>query len=243
MAEGPPQNAPDEPADPNTSVTDSEDSDRDVFLSPVESQQGSPGDSPGHDDPEQTDQSEDSGQSQNSSNTNATTHTSDDEPNDDGRPSRLTRGKPVRRQRSRSHPPTQVPPPTVQIIHIHAPGERHCEECQQQEAPAQQNERATSPQRENPAPRPVPGAQRAAPPRPVPGAQRAAPPTVRGAPPQQVTRSGRVTMRPAVLGYQPGFAQHESRHPPQTFRLPRAVAPNQPKTAKPTDIWPTSTDV
>ena len=69
MAEGPPQNAPDEPADPNTSVTDSEDSDRDVFLSPVESQQGSPGDSPGHDDPEQTDQSEDSGQSQNSSNT------------------------------------------------------------------------------------------------------------------------------------------------------------------------------
>ena len=231
MAEGPPQNAPDETADPNTSDSDSEDSDRDVFLSPAQSQQGSPSDSSSHNDPEPTDQSEASGQSQNSSGTNATAHTSDDEPNDDSRPSRLTRGKPVRRQRSRSHPPTQAPLPTVQVIHIHAPGEPLCENCQQQEAPAQQNERVTPPQRENPVPRPVPGTQRAA------------PPTVRGAPPQQVTRSGRTTIRPAVLGYQPGFAQHESRHPPQTFRMPRAVAPKQPKTAKPTDIWPTSTDV
>merc|ERR1712055_803824 len=48
---------------------------------------------------------------------------------------------------------------TIHYLHYHSlPRERHCEECQQQEAPAQQNERATSPQRENPAPRPVPGA-------------------------------------------------------------------------------------
>ena len=229
MTGGPPQNAPDEPADPNTSDTDSEDSDRDVFLSPGGSQQGSPNDSSGHNDLEQTDQSEDSGQSQNNSGSNETAQTSDDEPDDDGRLSRLARGRePVRRHRSRSHPPTQAPLPTIQPyprpIHIHAPGEPLCENCQQQEAPAQQNERDTPPQRENPMPRPDPDTQRVA------------PPTAQGALPQQVSRFGRQIIRPAVLGYLPNFAQQDSRDPPQGFRLPRPAAPKPPKTAKPTNI-------
>ena len=93
-----------------------------------------------------------------------------------------------------------------------------------QGAPAQQNERVAHPQRENQVPRPGPSSKRTA------------PPLAQGAPPQQVTRSGRVSMRPPTLGYLSGFVPQESRNPTGAFRLPRAVAPKQPKTAGPTDV-------
>ena len=169
----------------------------------------------------------------------------------------------MKRLRSKTHPPTRKVPPTYQPypgpIHVHAPGEPTCEDCQQRMALAQQNERVTPPQREDPVPRPDPDNQRPAPPtvqgapaqqnervahpqrenqvpRPGPSSKRTAPPLAQGAPPQQVTRSGRVSMRPPTLVYQPGFVPQESRHPTGAFRLPRAVAPKQPKTAGPTDV-------
>merc|ERR1712015_253291 len=63
------------------------------------------------------------------------------------------------------------------------------------DAPAQQNERITQPQKENPVPGPDSGTQRSAPPqrkdpipRPDPHSQRPAPPTVQGTPAQQSER-------------------------------------------------------
>ena len=121
-----------------------------------------------------------------------------------------------------------------------------------QGAPAQQRERVAHPQRENSVPKPVWGATAQqserialpqfpqAPvspvPRPGPSYKRAAPPTVQGAPPQQVTRSGRVSMKPATLVYKPGHVQHETRHPTGKFRAPGPVAPKPPKTGS-TDVW------
>merc|ERR1711974_242650 len=76
------------PEEPDTTNTSSDDSDRDSFHSPGGSQQGSPSNSSDHTDseradqsevPEQTDQSETPDQGQDNSGSNDTTPASDDE--------------------------------------------------------------------------------------------------------------------------------------------------------------------
>ena len=231
-AASPPQSIP-EQQDQVTPDTDSEDSDGDVFLSPGESpNQNSPNDSSEHNDPEQSDQGNGSNQSQNNSGSNDTEQEPSNEPNDGGHLSREARGRaPIRRQRSKSHPPTKLPPKTTQHAlppkdtpHVHAPGEALCDTCQQQGAAAPREE--AQPQGEqNPMPTPEPNHQEETPPTAAQGAQ-----------PQQVSRSGRQILRPSALGYLPNFAQQESRDPTPRFRLPRPAAPKPAKSAKPTDI-------
>ena len=233
-AASPPQSIP-EQQDQVTPDTDSEDSDGDVFLSPGESpNQNSPNDSSEHNDPEQSDQSNGLNQSQNNSGSNDTEQEPSNEPNDGGHLSREARGRaPIRRQRSKSHPPTKLPPKTTQHAlppkdtpHVHAPGEALCDTCQQQGATAPREETVAQPQREqNPMPTPEPNHQEETPPTAAQGAQ-----------PQQVSRYGRQILRPSALGYLPNFAQQESRNPSPRFRLPRPAAPKPAKSAKPTDI-------
>ena len=230
----PPQRTPEE-QEPVTSDTDSENSGGDVFLSPGESpNQNSPNDSSDHNDPEQTNQGDDSDLRQNNSGSNDTEQGPSDKPNVGGHLSREARGRaPIRRQRSRSHPPTKIPPKTTQHAlppknppHVHAPGGALCETCQQQEATAPRDETVAQPQREqNPMPNPDPNHQGETPPTEAQGDQ-----------PQQVSRYGRQLLRPSALGYLPNFAQQESRNPSPRFRLPGPAAQKPTKSAKPTDI-------
>ena len=113
------------------------------------------------------------------------------------------RRAPIKRQRSTSHPPTQLPPK----------GDHSCMRPPMQKPPP-------------PAQLPPP----AQPPPPEPDHHEEAPPTTdREAQPQRTTRSGRSVLRPSLLTYQVNFAQQETRDPSPKFRLPGPVAPKPPK--------------
>ena len=198
--------------------------------------------------PERADQSEAPDQGRDNPGTNNTTPASDDELDNNAHLERLARGRePVERHRSRTRPPTQQVPAPRPVPDNPGPAPPPV-----QGAPAQQRERVAHPQRENSVPKPARGATAQqsekvtlpqfprAPvspvPRPAPSYKKTAPPTAQGAPPQQVTtRSGRVSMGPATLVYQPGHVQQETRHPTGKFRAPGPVAPKPPKRG-PTDV-------
>merc|ERR1711974_558592 len=90
-----------------------------------------------------TDPSDAPDQGQDNSGSIDTTPASDDEVDNGVQLERLARGRePVGRHRSKTRPPTQQPHPGP--THIHAHGEPLCDNCRQQVAPTQQQEKATT---------------------------------------------------------------------------------------------------
>ena len=196
--------------------------------------------------PEQADQDETPDRGQDNPDTANTAPTSDDELDANTHLERMARGRePVERHRSKTRPPTQQVPAPRPVLDGPGPAPPTT-----QGAPAQQRERITHPQRENSGPKPARGATAQqsekitlpqfprAPVSPVykrPSNKKTAPPAAQNPPPQQITRSGRVSMKAATLVYEPGHVQQETRHPTGKFRAPGPVAPKPPKRG-PTDV-------
>ena len=236
------QGSPSDSSDHDTEHTDQNEGSDQSQNNSGNSEQADQGEAP-----ERADQSEAPDQGRDNPGTNNTTPASDDELDNNAHLERLARGRePVERHRSRTRPPTQQVPAPRPVPDNPGPAPPPV-----QGAPAQQRERVAHPQRENSVPKPARGATAQqsekitlpqfprAPvspvPRPGPSYKKTAPPTAQGAPPQQVTRSGRVSMKPATLVYQPGHVQQETRHPTGKFRAPGPVAPKPPKRG-PTDV-------